>query len=486
MPRLRKFVIACHRWLGTAFCLLFAMWFVSGIAMMYWDYPEIGDALRLAHSAPLDPAAIRISPAAAFAALNAGQAPDDVRLAMLDGRPAYRFRFGGDELIEYADNGQMQEEVTREQALRLASAWESQPAEAARFEGVIREPDQWTVSGEFANLRPLYKFSWPGGDAVYVSSVSPEVVQATTRASRLGAYFGAIPHWMYFTPLRKNGRLWSKTVIWASGAGVVASLLGIAVAIWIAVPAARIPYGGWKRWHTILGLVFGLFACTWAFSGMLSMDPFGWEEGPQLRAEEAALRGAPWKAEPFAERSPSAALAMARPGIEGPVKELELAYFDSDPVYIAHGDASSFVIPVNGAVTAQFDSAGIADIMARASHGTFAEAREVLQYEPYYIDRHNRLPLPALLVELNDPDASRFYIDLKTARIVRSYANARMSRWNRWLYHGLHSMDLPWLYAHRPAWDILMLALLLGGSALSFSSIVLAWRFVGRKIYTRG
>ena len=35
-----------------------------------------------------------------------------------------------------------------------------------------------------------------------------------------------------------------------------------------------IPYRGWKRWHTIIGLVFGVVATTWAFSGIMSMGPF--------------------------------------------------------------------------------------------------------------------------------------------------------------------------------------------------------------------
>ena len=38
--------------------------------------------------------------------------------------------------------------------------------------------------------------------------------------------------------------------------------------------ATSIPYRGQKRWHMVLGLIFGLGAVTWAFSGMLSMDPF--------------------------------------------------------------------------------------------------------------------------------------------------------------------------------------------------------------------
>ena len=51
---------------------------------------------------------------------------------------------------------------------------------------------------------------------------------------------------------------------------------------------------------------------------------------------------------------------------------------------------------------------------------------------------------------------------------------------NRWVYHGLHSLDIPWLYAHRPAWDIAVLLLMLGGVALSVTSVILAVRVVGR------
>jgi hypothetical protein len=71
-------------------------------------------------------------------------------------------------------------------------------------------------------------------------------------------------------------------------------------------------------------------------------------------------------------------------------------------------------------------------------------------------------------------------VDLKTARIVQSHAN--MSRWNRWLYHGLHSFDLPLLYRNRPAWDIAVLLLMLGGTALSVTSLVIGWRRLKHKV----
>jgi hypothetical protein len=72
-------------------------------------------------------------------------------------------------------------------------------------------------------------------------------------------------------------------VIWSSGIGTVVAVLGIAVGVLMYSPRRRyrsaglpasIPYQGQKRWHMILGLVFGVAAATWAFSGMHSMDPF--------------------------------------------------------------------------------------------------------------------------------------------------------------------------------------------------------------------
>src|SRR6185436_13166981 len=147
----------------------------------------------------------------------------------------------------------------------------------------ITEVDQWTVQDRIENVAPLWKYSWPNGDQVYVSGSYGEVVQYTTTGSRLGAYVGAIPHWLYFTPLRKHGLEWSRLVIWSSGIGTMSAILGIIIGIWMYSPSKRyryagtptsIPYRGQKRWHTIFGLLFGIGAATWAFSGMLSMDPF--------------------------------------------------------------------------------------------------------------------------------------------------------------------------------------------------------------------
>jgi hypothetical protein len=49
--RLKKAAVFLHRWMGVTFCLLFAWWFLSGIFMMYWDYPSVTAADRLERAA---------------------------------------------------------------------------------------------------------------------------------------------------------------------------------------------------------------------------------------------------------------------------------------------------------------------------------------------------------------------------------------------------------------------------------------------------
>jgi hypothetical protein len=237
--RFLKFVIFCHRWLGVAWCLLFALWFTSGIVMMYWSFPEVEAADRLARSPALEASRIQVSPQDAYASLRLPDPSEQAQLSMFNGRPVYRFRSGRQQPVVYADDGQPRTETSRELGEQIAAAWTGQPVSAEKFEGSMTEVDQWTVGGPGRALWPLLKYSWPDGEEVYVSTVSGDVVQYTTRGSRLAAYFGAIPHWLYFTPLRRNGVLWRKVVLWASGVGIVVSLLGILVGIWMYSPRKR-------------------------------------------------------------------------------------------------------------------------------------------------------------------------------------------------------------------------------------------------------
>jgi hypothetical protein len=55
-----------------------------------------------------------------------------------------------------------------------------------------------------------------------------------------------------------------------------------------------------------------------------------------------------------------------------------------------------------------------------------------------------------------------------------------VSRLRRWLYQGFHSLDFPFLYFHRPLWDIVVIVLSIGGTVLSFTTMLPAWRRLKR------
>jgi hypothetical protein len=336
----------------------------------------------------------------------------------------------------------------------------------------VSDVDQWTVGGVFRSYAPLLRYSWPNGDQVYVSQVTGQVVQYTTSRSRLGAWLGPIPHWLYFTPLRKNGRLWSKIVIWLSGIATLVALLGLMVGLSIYGPARRVPYSGPKRLHMILGLFFGFLACTWAFSGMLSMDPFPAKNAtpaPAVSRFADAFSGEPFTFEPFMGKVP--------PGVLSKAKRVKFTIVGGEPFYVAVEDAShSRIMPVNG----QSKIEPVEMVKKASRPGDIAEVRLLKDYDAYYLDRHRELPLPVVLVRLNDPQRTRFYIDPKTARIAGSYSSASFTE--RWLYHGFHSMNLPWLYNHRPAWDIVVLALMIGGASLCVTSAIIGWRLLRRTL----
>jgi len=514
---LKRTLIFVHRWLGVALSVIFMLWFVSGIVMMYWSFPAVSAGDRLTRAPVLRAEQICFTPEEAWTGAGREGSPAQVRLSSFDGRPVYRFAGGGDGrrggsgrgggggLVVYADDGLTQQAVDDAMVDRAATAWTRLPLDGVSKESV-EEVDQWTIAGGLRNLRPLYKYTFPDGQQVYVNGTTAEVVQYTTTSSRFWAWLGAIPHWMYFTPLRKHQQAWFSFVVYSSLVGTIAALLGVVVAVWMYSPRKRyrhagmptsIPYRGWKRWHTIVGLLFGVITTTWAFSGLLSMGPFpilqtltdltvpadapSSDGRPQRPVNlPAALRGSEPPIEAYAAKGPALALASIR---DFGARELELTAFAGAPVYLAtNADGDTRIVPIDGPPRDAFDPQTIMTLVREAAGDRLAELRLMDEYDAYYLDRRREAPLPVVFARLNDAAGTRHYIDPGTGRVVGSYS-AR--GWvSRWLYHGLHSLDLPFLYKYRPLWDIVVITLMLGGTAVCVTSLVLTWQVLARKLRT--
>ena len=49
LPHAKRWLYLVHRWAGVVLCAFFAMWFVSGVVMMYVGYPKLTATERLEH-----------------------------------------------------------------------------------------------------------------------------------------------------------------------------------------------------------------------------------------------------------------------------------------------------------------------------------------------------------------------------------------------------------------------------------------------------
>lgn len=506
---MQRFLILVHRWLGIPLSFVFVLWFVSGIVMLYaGGMPVLAPQTRIERLAPLDFSQVNLTPAAAAGA--AGAFPERTTLLNVLDRPAYRFgsRFGATTV--FADDGALLDPIDVDTARRVASRHLDVPETAIRYLRTVEEPDQWTLV--MSRDLPLYKLAVNDGRGteVYVSPELAEVRLVTTRARRALAWAGTIPHWLYFTPLRLNQPLWYWTVVTLSGLGTMLAAAGLVLAVTQfrkTKPfklSASIPYVGWMRWHYIAGTVFGLFALTWVFSGLLSMEPFAWTNAPGLDIDREALGGgaAELDAYPPFEAARWAALAGTRT-----IKEIELATVQDEPYYVARYTAAApderrerlhepYPVGAGGRAQPQsllvaaatmtpraepFSEASIVERLRTATPGaTLVESELLTEYDSYYYSRGGQAPLPVLRAKFDDPLETWVYVDPRMSRIVAVIH--RYNRVERWLYNGLHSLDFSFWYGRRPLWDIGMILLSLGGLAGSALGLYLGVKRLRRDL----
>lgn len=483
--RVARSLIYTHRWLGIAGGALVFVWFASGIVMIYARMPALDPAERLARLSPLDPASIRVEPG------SIASGATRLIITTLGPRPVFRVTAPGTARTFFADTGDPLAPVNAGGALAIARAFAGGEAAAIRYDTRLEDADQWTfaVRGQM----PVHRIALGDrdGTTVYVAERSGEVVMKSTASTRRWGYLGAVFHWVYFTPFRRQSSLWAQSIIWLSIAGVVMSLAGLGWGLWRYAPLRRYrlrnrryrsPYAGMMRWHHYAGLVFGATTITWIFSGLLSMDPWDWSPGTTpTRAQREAVSQGPIRLGDVPLEKLRPALAAYAPAMP---KEIELVRFRGRYYLRAEAGIVSVEHSVMGpqpALHADEMLGAARDAMSGVGiDGVFWMDR----YDSYYYDRAGRLSLPVLRVRYHDPPHTWLYLDPKRGAIARK--EETLSRLNRWLYHGLHSFDFPFLYHRRPLWDIVVIVLSLGGMLLSTTTMTAAWRRVKRRVRVSG
>jgi hypothetical protein len=509
----RKALIYTHRWLGIVLTVVFVIWFVSGIVFMYVGMPTLPAEERLRRMEPLNLAALRIAPADAAASVD--MVPTRVRIAMANGRPVYRFHAGAAWRMVYADTGAPLAGMSADEALELMRRYVPEHAASLRYETRLTDSDQWTLQNVIRTQMPMHRIALDDGlgTEYYVSEKAGEPVIRTTSGGRFWGYLSAVLHWLYFTPLRRHNAFWNSFVVWSSLIGTFMCGIGIVIGIWRYSLAGRFrlkrvpshsPYAGWMKWHHYIGLVFGFFAGMWAFSGALSLGPFDFlRSSPPTIAYREAATGGPIDLTPLTvERIRAVAATVARSFTP---KEIDFFQFRGEPYFLAYVPPTSAEGPpwrnsdIAAATNLIIDRKRVLVSALRPEAGTFLtferermwdvadaampgvpvqDAVWLDEYDAYYYSQKGLRPLPVLRIRYDDPQQTWLYLDPQHGVIASRLE--RGSRWNRWLYHGFHSLDFPFMYYKRPVWDIVVILLSLGGIAASVTSAWPMWRRLAR------
>ena len=289
-----------HRWLGILCCLLFAMWFSTGIVMHFVPFPSLTEAERIEGLAVVDGSRVVHGPADA---VRASHIEEVTRVRLLQRADGPVYIVSGASGMAALDATTLSSAVVRSDHLALVIATDHgrrRGLDVARATfAELATHDQWTVPNGLDPHRPLYRVALNDrhGTELYVSSTTGEIVRDTTRAERRWTYVGSVAHWIYPTALRRNWAAWDWTVWIISLVAMVAALSGAVLGVvGVKVVDNRLssPYKGWHAWHHWLGLVSMTFVITWTFSGWLSMDHGRlFSTGQASRSEQTAITGMP-------------------------------------------------------------------------------------------------------------------------------------------------------------------------------------------------
>jgi len=465
-------IVLSHRWLGIAFCLLFAMWFTTGIVMHFVPFPSLTEAERFAGLAPVDRAEAKIAVADAVAASGIADATRARLIQRSDG-PVYivsgpsRVR-----AVRASDGGDASVTSTDVAAAIARGHAHGRGLDTAPGRTVSRSDyDQWSVPDGFDRHRPLFRVALgdAAGTEVYVSSRTGEIVLDTTRSERAWNWAGSVLHWIYPTILRSNWTLWDRVVWTLSLLALLAALLGAVLGIVrLRMRGAVIssPYRGWLALHHLIGLTATAFVLSWIFSGWLSMDHGRLFSRGQLTAAEAGVVHAvpDWRAASSLDRRP----------IAPSVREVEWFAFGGEVYRRDRADLARQILIRAGDASRDgqsgFLSAGdVQDLTVRLATGCLAPsavadrddypAQSIVPGAPVYRSRCGDL---------------WFDIDGANGRVLQRLDASR--RAYRWFYSALHTLDFPILMAHPHLRDVLIVGLCALGLAFSITGIVIGWR----------
>lgn len=486
----KRYAFLIHRWTGVGMCILMALWFASGIVMLFIGFPKLTPWERLSALSSLTDKACCIVPEAAIAHGRSSSDIGELILTSIRGQPHYVIREGKESYkVVSAATGELQPAVGKDLALDGARAF--MPGAGAEYLGTVQE-DRWTHSRSLDPHRPLHLIQMLDANStqLYVSSLTGQVMLDASVGEQRWNYVGAWLHWLYMFRNQPSDPVWSWTIIVLSGIGVVTAFTGVLNGVWrwrfsgAYKNGKRTPFReNFLRWHHLLGLIFGTILFIWIFSGLMSMNPLGIFDPKGKHPDMEAYQGG----NPASLRlniSPSDMLSLFQKNGFQP-RELEWHVMNGKPYILARDGTENTKLIVQGksqfAVVDQLPEQELLAAARRLFPVPIQSYQMLEQYDAHYYKRgvesmygSNERRLPALRIIFKDPEETWIHLNVHTGQVELSMD--RSQRLGRWLFNLLHSWDLPGMLNFAWLREIVLVLLSIGGLLLSSTAIVIGMR----------
>lgn len=468
-----SFLFKLHRITGRFIVLFFLMWFVTGLVLLYHPYPKVSDELVNEKKEEL-PSSL---PSVQDISQLAGGEIKKLQIRQFQGQTLLSVSTKDSICLLNADTLEAVKPIDFPAIEKIARHWIDAPVLKV---DTLMQRAQWVLFTKYDKELPIYRFYFDDKEKheLFLSGRTGEVLQLTDKESRFWAWIGAIPHKFYIPAIRRDVDTWQNTITCFSAIALIAALSGWILGWCLLVKRYRRkrtwqnPYKKrWHRWHFAFGMVFGLFLIGWAVSGIFAM-----QRVPQwmipMEGDYSFKTSRLWGKKPLpmsAYRLDYRKLKETYPQL----KEVEWTHFREIPAYrIVEGTQERYINASSSDVKMlQIPESTIIEGF-RAIHGDSVAMNVCLlkEFDNYYLSRRVSLSLPVYKIEVDDANGSLYYVS-PVDGYVRYLNNNKMVR--KWLFNGIHYLDIDWLLAHPWLWTVCIWTLCIGCGVVCLSGTVL-------------